>query len=199
MNAAGRTKPAQRPDDPGSSVPEPRSSAVLRDSTGRDRGDWFALLDAWGAVGLEYREIADFLTGEHGVSNWWAQKLIVEYEQARGQRAPGARPDGTFAAGASKTVAVPVERLFRAFIDADVRDRWLPGAGMRERTSQPGRSVRFDWEEDSTRVNVNLVAASAARSQVAVEHEHLPDAKTAEERKVFWRARLATLKDMLEG
>jgi uncharacterized protein DUF4287 len=55
-------------------------------STGRGRGEWFALLDAWGASGRRYREIADWLMGEHDLSRWWAQNLIVEYEQARGLR-----------------------------------------------------------------------------------------------------------------
>ena len=57
------------------------------------------------AVGRPYREIAQWLTDQHGVSAWWAQKIAVEYEQERGVRDPGAGPDGTFAAGASKTVA----------------------------------------------------------------------------------------------
>jgi hypothetical protein len=199
MNETHRPKTTRRLADPGSSVPQPRTSAALRRSTGRDRGDWFTLLDEWGAAGHAYREIADWLVGEHGLSNWWAQKLIVEYEQARGLRDAGVRPDGTFAAGASKTVAVPVERLFRAFVDAELRERWLPGAVVRERTSQPGRSVRFDWEDGPTRLNVNLLTVGDAKSQVAVEHEHLPNAEAAEARKAYWRGRLAALKALLES
>jgi hypothetical protein len=199
MNETHRTKTTCRLADPGSSVPQPRTSAALRRSTGRDRGDWFALLDEWGAAGHAYRDIADWLVGEHGLSSWWAQKLIVEYEQARGLRDAGVRPDGTFAAGASKTVAVPVERLFRAFVDAELRERWLPGAVVRERTSQPGRSVRFDWEDGPTRLNVNFLTVGDAKSQVAVEHEHLPNAEAAEARKAYWRARLAALKALLES
>jgi uncharacterized protein YndB with AHSA1/START domain len=189
----------RRSPDPDPYASDPRPSAALRRSTGRDRAEWFALLDAWGAAGREYREIADWLTGEHGVSDWWAQKLIVEYQQARGRRAPGVRPDGTFAAGASKTVAVPVERLVEAFGDASLRARWLPGNVLHERTSQPGRSARFDWEGGPTRVNVTFLAVGDARSQVAVEHDHLPDAEAAEARRVFWRERLAALKAVLEG
>ena len=95
----------------------------VRRATGRDRDEWFALLDAWGAAGRPYREIAGWLTGEHGISDWWAQKLIVEYEQARGLRPPGVRPDGTFEVSASKTMAVPVERLFDAFINSRQRKK----------------------------------------------------------------------------
>jgi uncharacterized protein YndB with AHSA1/START domain len=125
------------------------------------------------AAGRPYREIADWLTGEHDISDWWAQKHIVEYEQVRGLRAPGVRPGGTFTVTASRTVAVPVEDLFDAFVDADVRDRWLPGVVLHERTSRPGRSARFDWEDDATRVNVGFAANGEAASQAAVEHERL--------------------------
>jgi hypothetical protein len=175
------------------------SGEGMRRATGRDRGGWFAVLDAWGAAGRPYREVAAWLTGEHGLSSWWAQKLIVEYEQARGLRAAGVRPDGTFTVGASKTVAVPAERLYAAFVDAEVRELWLPGTAMRERTSQPGRSARFDWDDGATRVNVSVAAAGEARSQAAVEHERLPDARAAEEAKSYWRERLDVLKTVLEG
>jgi hypothetical protein len=175
------------------------SGEGMRRATGRDRGGWFAVLDAWGAAGRPYQEIAAWLTGEHGLSSWWAQKLIVEYEQARGLRAAGVRPDGTFTVGASKTVAVPAERLYAAFVDAEVRELWLPGAAIRERTSQPGRSARFDWDDGATRVNVSVAAAGGAKSQAAVEHERLPDARAAEEAKAYWRERLDVLKTVLEG
>src|SRR5918996_3431446 len=101
------------------------SETGVRRATGRDRDEWFALLDAWGAAGRPFREIADWLTGEHDLSGWWAQKLIVEYEQARGLRPAGLRPGGTFSVTASKTVGVPVERLFEAFADARLRRSWL--------------------------------------------------------------------------
>ena len=198
MDATDRTGKTRPPADARPSDPEPRPSAALRRSTGRDRGEWFALLDTWGAGGRAYREIADWLTGEHGVSPWWAQKLIVEYEQARGLRDAGVRPDGTFAGGASKTIAVPVQRLFDAFVDASVRERWLPGVMLRERTSQAGSSARFDWDDGASRVNVTFAALGDARSQVAVEHDHLPDAPAAAERKVYWRERLGALKALLE-
>jgi uncharacterized protein YndB with AHSA1/START domain len=184
MNAADRTQAG--------------SADGVRRGTGRGRQEWFALLDAWGAAGRPYREIAGWLRDEHGVSNWWAQKLTVEYEQARGQRAPGVRPDGTFSAGASKTVAVPVERLFAAFVDARLRKRWLPGVELRKRASQPGRSARFD-RDDTTRIEVSFAAMGKDKSQVAVEHQRLPDAQAGQEAKAFWRERLAGLKDLLEA
>lgn len=174
------------------------SATGLYRATGRDRNEWFTVLDEWGATGRPFREIADWLTGEHGMSKWWAQKLIVEYEQARGVRAAGARSGGTFTVTASKTVAVPADRLFEAFVDVDLRERWLPGAVMRQRTSQPGRSARFDWDGGASRVNVGFVAKGESKSEVAVEHERLPDTPAADDAKRYWQEHLEALKTLLE-
>src|SRR5687768_10137378 len=59
MDATDRTGKTRPPAAPGRSDPGPRPSAALRRSTGRDRGEWFAVLDEWGAGGRPYREIAD--------------------------------------------------------------------------------------------------------------------------------------------
>lgn len=168
-------------------------------ATGREREEWFALLDEWGAAGRRYQDIRDWLTGQHGISNWWAQKLIVEYEQARGLRPPGVRPDGTFEVTASKTVAASVERVFNAFVNPDERNTWLADGRMSMRTSQPGRSARFDWEDGSTRVNVLFEAKGPSKSTVAVVHERLADAGEAEKTKALWRERLAQLKSFVES
>ena len=109
----------------------------MRDRTGSSWREWFALLDEWGAIEREHREIAAWLIAEHGVPGWWAQGVTVEYEKARGLRPIGGDRDGTLNAGASKTVAVPVERLYDAFADVELRDEWLPGAPLRERTATP--------------------------------------------------------------
>ena len=175
-----------------------RADAVQR-ATGRDRPEWFALLDSWGAKGREYREIADWLTGEHGVSKWWAQKLIVEYEQERGLRPPGVRRDGTFEVGASKTVEVPVDRLFDAFVDGRRRKRWLTDGKMSLRDSQPNEAARFDWEDGSSRVNVSFVEKAPTKSTVVVTHQRLARAKQAQDTKAQWRQRLVELKSLLEA
>ncbi len=175
------------------------SDEAVRGTTGRDYEEWFAVLDGWGAADRKHGEIAAFLTDEQDVGNWWAQTITVEYERARGLRPPGGSRDGTFTVSASKTVAVPVDRLFDAFADERLRERWLPGGVLRERTSRPGRSARFDFGDGATRVNVGFTAKGDTRAQVALAHERLPDAETAERMKAYWRERLAALETLLEG
>ena len=170
----------------------------VRSSTGREKDEWFALLDAWGAQGREYREIAEWLTSKHDLTKWWAQKIIVEYEQARGIRPPGVRRNGTFEVSTSKTISVPVDRLFDAFVNSRERRKWLTDGKMSLRTSQPGRSARFDWEDGSTRVNVGFID-KGEKSAIAVAHERLPNSASAEATKGVWRERLAELKSFLES
>jgi hypothetical protein len=173
------------------------SEEAVKRATGRKRAEWFKLLDRFGAARREHREIADHLARKQGVPGWWAQMLTVDYEQARGLRAPGGDRDGTFTVNASKTVDVPVKRLFRAFMSPSFRARWLPGKKLRERTSQPPRSARFDWQEGKTRVLAGFYPKGKAKSQVALAHERLPSAAAAKKAKTYWSGRMTALGPML--
>ena len=180
-------------------VKPPYSDDVVRANTGRTWDEWFALLEGWGAVERPHPEIARWLNGEHGVPGWWAQGVTVAYEQARGLRAPRQRRGGHFEVNATKTVHVPAERLYQAFADPGLRERWLPGAAVEVRTARPGKSIRANWDDGSTRLVIAFTARGEAKSQVALAHERVPDAATADRLKSFWRERLAALKQLLEA
>ena len=110
---------------------------------------------------------------EEGVDGWWSQSVTVSYERARGMRAVGERPDG-FSVTAQKTVAVPVERLYDAFVD---RRRARAGCPARE----AARAHRHEAEVGPLRLGRRLVARlvvgftarGEAKSTVALEHERL--------------------------
>ena len=183
---------------PGPEVKRPYSDEVVRSNTGKTWDEWFGLLDAWGGAERPHPEIARWLNEQHGVPGWWAQGVTVAYEQARGLRAPGQRRGGQFEINASKTVAVPVERLYEAFADPALRERWLPGAAVEVRTARPAKSIRASWDDGSTRLAIAFTARGESKSQVALIHERVPDAGTADKLKAFWRERMAALKQLLE-
>jgi hypothetical protein len=174
------------------------SEEAIRRRTGRGWEEWFELLDAWGAAERTHTEIARWVASEHPVKGWDAQAITVSFERASGRRAVGQHADG-FSITVSKTMAVPVVRLYEAFVDASVRERWLPDGALRERTTLEPRSARFDWGDGQTRVNVGFVAKSEDKSAVALEHARLADAEEAERMKSYWRDRIAALKEELEG
>jgi Domain of unknown function (DUF4287) len=70
---------------------------------------------------------------------------------------------------------------------------------MSLRTSQPGHTARFDWENGSTRVSVSFEETGPSKTAVAVAHERLPDAEEAETTKAAWRRRLSDLKTFVES
>jgi len=176
------------------------SDEAIRQRTGRGWEQWFDVLDEWGAAELLHRDIARRIAAELGIDPlaWNAQAITMSYERARGLRAAGERPDG-FAVTAQKTVAVPVERLFDAFVDGSLRGRWLPDGQLRERTATKPKSARFDWADGQTRVNATFLQKEDGRSTVVVAHERLSDGEEAERMKAFWRERMGALKEVLEG
>jgi hypothetical protein len=184
----------------GSTVPRLKTSDEnIRQRTGRGWEEWFAILDEWGAADRSHREIARWLAEQQGAVPlaWNVQAVVGGYELSRGLREVGEKDDG-FAVTASRTVAVPAERLYDAFVDSSVRERWLPGAELSQRTATRGKSARFDWDGGTTRVNVTFLARDERKSTVALEHRRLADADEAARLKAYWRERLMTLKEILE-
>jgi hypothetical protein len=169
--------------------------SIVRGS-GRDWDSWFRILDAWGATKRTHTEIARYVGEEHGVDGWWAQTVAVGYERARGMRARYQRSGGAFSVSVSKTLPVEADRLFRAFTESRARNRWLEPGTLRTRTSQPGRTARFDVR-DGSRLNASFTPKGEARTTVSLEVEKLPHADAVEEVRAFWKERLARLADTI--
>jgi hypothetical protein len=169
------------------------SDAAIRERTGLGWEEWFDRLDAWGAAGRPHREIARWVAGELAIDPlaWNAQAIAYSYERTYGLRAAGERADG-FAVTVSRTVAVPVERLYDAFVAAAPE-------GLRERTATRPKSARFDWQDAGSRVHVSFDAKGEARSTATVDHRRLADAQEAERMKAWWRERLDALRADLEA
>lgn len=164
-------------------------------ATGRSREEWFGLLDAASATGWNHGQIAEWLVTEHDVDGWWAQSLTVGYEQARGMRQPGQRPDGTFDANVSRTVAVGAEEVFPHLTDDDRRAAWLDDTWHVASASAPKR-LRLE-STGGDRALVEVTAVSPGKVRLSVQHPRLPDPEAVGRWKDYWRAALARLADGL--
>jgi hypothetical protein len=175
------------------------SDEKIRQRTGRGWVQWFEMLDEWGAADRSHRETARWLAEQQGLHPlaWNVQAIASSYERARGLRERGEKDDG-YAITASKTVGVPVERLYDAVVDATLRAGWLPDGQLSERTATRPKSARFDWGEGPTRVNVTFLARGENKSTLALEHRRMASAEEAKRMKSYWRARIAALKGELE-
>lgn len=175
----------------------PVGEEAVRAKTGRGWAEWVALLDEAGAAEMDHKAIVAHLAGL-GVGPWWRQAVTVGYERLRGKRDKHQTPAG-YQAGGSKTVAVPLERLFAAWAGEAERERWLgDGAALTVSRATPNKSMRIAGE-DGSRIDVLFVAKGEGRSQVSVDHRKLPDAAAVQRAKAFWKERLGALKEMLEG
>lgn len=174
-----------------------RSDQTIRRGSGKGWEEWIALLDAWGARSRTHTEIARHVSGDLGVEGWWAQAVTVGYERARGMRAPNQNADG-FRAYASKTVAVDVEHLRAAFVEAKRRSAWLEPGTVRVRPNRSPNAARFDVVEDGSRVSAGFTDKGDGRSSVTIQHDRLPDAAAVTEMKAFWKERLARLAALLD-
>jgi uncharacterized protein YndB with AHSA1/START domain len=175
------------------------SDERIRGRTGRGWEEWFRLLDEWGAADRTHRETARWVAEQQQRDPlaWNVQAVVSSFERARGVRAEGEKDDG-FAITVSRTIAVPVDQLYDAVVDASERRQWLPDTELSERTATRPRSARFDGSDGRTRVNLTFLEKGGAKSTVALEHRRLADAEAARQMKAFWRERLDALKLALE-
>lgn len=171
--------------------------AVLK-KTGRRWGEWIELLDKAGAASMAHKDIARYLHQEHQVPDWWSQMVTVGYEQARGLRKVHETARG-FQISGSKTIDVPIAQLYQAWSDEKRRNGWLGEHGLTLRKSTPNKSVRITWSDGESRLSVNFYAKAAKKSQVALEHSDLKNARDAKRMKQFWSRALADLKVQLES
>jgi hypothetical protein len=172
-----------------------RSDAIIKTRTGCTWERWVKALDRVEAHTWTHTEIARHVNEKYKIPGWWAQTVTVGYERIKGLRAIGQRRSGAFEASKSRTYAVPLARLFRSFHDARQRARWLPDVALTVRSSTPEKYMRITWP-DRTSVAVGFLAKGSAKSQVAIQHEKLPDKAAAVRLKVYWSERLDALGDL---
>jgi hypothetical protein len=184
-------KPKEKP-SPRASTDLGKSDEAIKRGSGRTWDEWFAILDSWGAKERTHTEIARYLIEEYDVPGWWAQTVTVGYERGRGMRRPHERASG-FYVTVSKTLPIGLKRLFEEFADARKRNRWLEPGTLRTRTSQPGKSVRFDFQDGESRVHAYFESKGRSKATIHIEHERLSDEGAVEEMRAFWKERLAEL------
>ena len=174
------------------------SNESVKAKTGKDWSEWFAVLDAAGARQMDHKAIVAYLSNEHGVGSWWQQMVTVTYEQARGLREKHENPQG-FQISRSKTLDVPVERLFAAWKDEAQRLAWLPDPAFTIRTQTANKILRITWTDGQSSLDVAFYPKGPSKTQITVQHSKLKDAAQAETMKSYWSEALDRLTGYLAG
>ncbi|MGD0841829.1 MAG: hypothetical protein ABSA32_11775 [Candidatus Acidiferrales bacterium] len=173
------------------------SDTAVEAATGKTWAKWCALFDKAGAAKWDHRAIVLHLR-KSGLPSWWSQMVTVGYERARGRRVVHQTTTG-FSISASKTIDLPVGRVFAAWASAPARRQWLRGVKLEVRAATRNKSIRAGWENGKASVVVMFYAKGKAKTQTAVEHSRLASAKEAARMQAYWSANLERLKALLES
>ncbi|MGH9703044.1 MAG: hypothetical protein ACRD4K_06685, partial [Candidatus Acidiferrales bacterium] len=174
------------------------SDDAVSAETGKTWADWFSILDAAGAKKWPHKEIANHLYEKEHVRGWWSQMVAVAYEQERGLRQPGQSAEG-FSVSASRTMAVAMAPLLKAWSDEKARRKWLPDATLEISKATAGKSLRAAWNGGASRVEILFYKKGPRKSQVAVDHRKLKNAKESARMKTYWFEALNRLQELLEA
>lgn len=173
------------------------SDEAVKAKTGRDWKEWFAILDKAGASKLSRQDIVKYLHTKQGVGPWWQQMVTVTYEEARGLRQRHQKPAG-YQISVSRTVNVPLAKLYRAFANEKARKAWLAEDGLTVRKATTDKSMRVTWNDGKTSLEISFLPKADDKTQVVVQHSKLPNAKEYAKMKKFWGAALDRLRAALE-
>jgi len=173
------------------------SDESVKKATGCDWTKWVFVLDKAGGKEMSHPELVKHIREKYKTPSWWTQMVAVGYERIRGLRAQGQQRTGEWTITKSKTVAVPLAKLYAAFSNARQRAKWLPSVKLTIRTSTVNKSMRVRWEDGSP-VDIGFFARGEAKSQVALEHRKLSSKADADRIRAFWSERLDALAAMLK-
>ena len=179
-----------------SSVAPRMSDEAVQAKTGKNWKEWFAILDKAGAKKLSHQEIVKYLN-KQGVGPWWQQMVTVTYERARGLRELHQKPSG-YEISVSRTINVPVEKLYRAFANDKARNAWLAEDGLAVRKATANKSLRVTWNDVKTSLEITFLSKGENKSLVVVQHSKLPNAKASTTMKTYWGKALDRLRASLE-
>ncbi|MEA2163476.1 MAG: hypothetical protein QOK37_1603 [Thermoanaerobaculia bacterium] len=172
------------------------SDESVKKATGCDWSKWVFVLDKAGGKEMTHPELVAHIREKYKKTpGWWTQMVAVGYERIRGLRAQGQMRSGDWSVTKSKTIAVPLAKLYAAFRNARQRAKWLSGVKVTVRGATPNKSIRLRWE-DGAAIDVGFLAKSESKSQVALEHRKLPTKADADRMRAFWSERLDALAAM---
>jgi hypothetical protein len=174
------------------------SDATVKQKSGKSWSEWFEILDEAGAREWRHKQIAAYLREKRKVSPWWSQTVSVGYEHERGIRRKFQKCDGEFSASASRTIGVPLETLYCAWVDKNARRKWLPAADLEVTTTTKNKYFRAKWNGGKSRLSVGFYGKGPAKSQVAVDHEKLAHSGECVKMKAYWSDALSRLQAQLE-
>ena len=177
--------------------PNGMSPGAIKNGTGKDWAEWVKILDAVDATSMDHKTIAKYVLDNYDLSGWWAQGVAIGYEHEKGMRPKGMTSDG-FAANASKTLAIPVKRLWRLWADDELRASWLDPDLVTKTTATENKTFNGRWNADDSRISVNFYAKGENKSNFGLQHRRLASQDEIEVKRTFWKDAIKRLVEVAE-
>jgi hypothetical protein len=92
---------------------------AVKAKTGKVWAEWFQILDTAGAKDWPHQDTAAYLLEKEKVPRWWCQMVAVGY----GIRQKFQKCDGQFSASGSRTLPVPLAKVYAVWTEKKIRPR----------------------------------------------------------------------------
>lgn len=196
LHLVRKQAPAQPEPTPDYAALARLSDESVKKATGCDWSKWVVVLDKAGGKEMSHPELVAHIREKYKTPGWWTQMVAVGYERIRGLRAHGQMRSGDWSVSKSKTIAVPLAKLYGAFSNARTRAKWLGGVKLTVRGATPNKTIRLRWE-DGAPIDIGFFAKGESKTQVALEHRKLATKADADRIRAFWTERLNALAALL--
>jgi hypothetical protein len=173
---------------------------LVVEKTGNPLEHWYKLIDKKGGrekSPVELYKVVSGIPALEPLGEWNRNLLATSYAWSRGIRERGERADG-FEISVSKTVNVPVQVLYDAWLNDARRAKWLGREKITIRKSTENKSARITWSDNATSLSVDFYSKGADKSQVVVQHQKIKAGTEAARLKEFWTEKLDSLKRLTE-
>jgi hypothetical protein len=122
--------------------------------------------------------------------------VAVEYERARGLRAPHETATG-YSVAVSKTLAISLPKLYAATARDATRAKWFPKGRFESSSRTKDKYFRGAWGKGA-RLEINFYAKGAGKAQLAVQISKLVAKPDVETQREIWKTALGKLQSLLE-
>lgn len=172
------------------------SDEAVQKSTGKTWSEWFFILNKAGATKMDHKQIAEYLSTEQKVRDWWSQMVTVQYEQDVKGRKRHETTSG-YQISKSKTIPVSATKIFASVKSPSLRKKWLKNPEFTITKSTKNKSIRGKWIDGKTNIEFQFYAKDRSKTQLVIQHSTIPSSKEAEKLKMYWKINLDNLHSYL--
>ncbi len=170
------------------------TSDAVKDKTGKTWEDWCWALDRAGGRMMDSPDIAEWLQHQYRLPLWWSRTIAAGYAVERGLRQPHQKGRG-YAIDRAKTISAPLMKVWSAWRNPRIRERWLPEAPFELRRMRYRKSIYLRWP-DGSRVSA-VFLPKPGRTKVVVSHRTLAEQADVDRMKDYWAGALQRLRTLL--